>query len=41
MSSSAEIFGLACAPLTISSFALEVLDFVASMVAFFSVFVYC
>ena len=40
MSSSAEILGLASALLTVGSFALEVLDLVASMVASFGILVY-
>ena len=41
MSFSAEIFGLAFAPLTVGFFALKILNFVAFMVASFGVFVYC
>ena len=40
MSSSAKIFGLASASLTIGSDIFEILDFGASMVASFSIFVY-
>ena len=41
MSSSVKIYGLALTPLTVGSFALKVLDLVASIVASFSVLVYC
>jgi hypothetical protein len=40
MSFSAKIFGLAFTPLTVGSFALKILNFIASIVASFGVFIY-